>query len=296
MGRQGILREKEIKDREKGTYYTGNLRGIRLKYWPATLIIDGSLPQYSLGNNVLTPTFDLTRKALLKLGQDLGIPIEEAKITRLDIGATFQMDYPVKFYLDLLQSSDRYKVSEYSGETKQFYNSLRKVIFYDKIKEQQKKNKKILAQLFGPNSSSLHLLRYEIQYKKKLNSQLGFRDLRVKDLLSGRWDKKLVERLKSEYRKIRKKQDILDFKGEDLGVPKEFKASLASHAISKIGQAELYDLLERKYRAEEISKKNYYSMKSMINKVESKFLRESKYLKELDKKINDVEKYALFFK
>ena len=80
----------------------GHLKNMLIEINGSTLKIRGSLSKWYEGNNVYGMAFEKVKKVIRELGNALGVPLERAKITRLDIADSFNMKYKAELYIDHL--------------------------------------------------------------------------------------------------------------------------------------------------------------------------------------------------
>ena len=72
----------------------GSLQNMQIYIEPTFVLIQGSLPKYYYGSNLVSlPRTELSN-AIDKLSTDLGLPLREAIITRIDIGMNVEVDNP----------------------------------------------------------------------------------------------------------------------------------------------------------------------------------------------------------
>ena len=157
----------------------GSLQNMQIYIEPTFVLIQGSLPKYYYGSNLVSlPRTELSN-AIDKLSTDLGLPLREAIITRIDIGMNVEVDNPPRSYFS------------YFGILKKFERNIRRnslyyeqkwcqLCFYDKVKEAKAhKDPLLTSEMLDKN-----ILRYEIRYKHSWLKHYFKRNIKAKELFS----------------------------------------------------------------------------------------------------------------
>lgn len=170
--------------------------------------IQGSLPKYLYGNNVC----QLTRKdigtAIESLSDTLHLPIQDADVTGIEVGANICLSKMPSAYIGLLGDMPRMKrvmlgdSLYYRGSGKVFP---KQYYFYDKGQEVKEKGGVMPVGLEMAN-----MLRYEMRLTKRLPKQLGIQELKASTLQDRAVYRELVNRWLDGYLSINK---ITDMKG-----------------------------------------------------------------------------------
>ena len=140
----------------------GRIKNMLVDIRGTTLIVEGSLTKWFLGNNY--ERFLLLweiRSAIRSLGSALGVSIEKAKVSRIDIAFNFSVSYVPWLYLTKLLYFDSYHRSNIEKETLYFDRYDCQLVFYDKMSELKSCGVEELEEL-----AHLNLLRYEFRFKK----------------------------------------------------------------------------------------------------------------------------------
>lgn len=115
----------------------------------------------------------------------IDIDYRNMQVSRLDITSNIYTDGEVRYYINALQSSyckyRNYKTDFYPGESFTIHNKSRRIVLYDKIKEQIYKNKRAKRKL----DINTNILRYEIRNNRSrdVKALLG-KDLLFDDLFN----------------------------------------------------------------------------------------------------------------
>ena len=157
----------------------GSLQNMQIYIEPTFVLIQGSLPKYYYGSNLVSlPRTELSN-AIDKLSTDLGLPLREAIITRIDIGMNVEVDNPPRSYFS------------YFGILKKFERNIRRnslyyeqkwcqLCFYDKVKEAKAhKDPLLTSEMLDKN-----ILRYEIRYKHSWLKHYFKRNIKAKELFA----------------------------------------------------------------------------------------------------------------
>ncbi|HET7153584.1 MAG TPA: phage/plasmid replication protein [Candidatus Kapabacteria bacterium] len=181
-----------------------------------------SLAKFILGNNLQTPTLAETKNALGELEERLGVSLEHAVITHLDVGINVILPRPPLEYFILLGHARRLQarlagkypelrfVSEGDYQfvendepgTLYYYtgmgidSSRRLIRIYDKIAEMKAHNEPIPDTFVDKN-----VFRFELCFLKKIHEQLKQR-IYVGKLIEGNFRNEILQRLLNEYQSI----------------------------------------------------------------------------------------------
>lgn len=112
----------------------GYLRNMRIEIKANSLYISGSLAKWYFGNNIQCLSLDDTEKSIKSLGEAIGIPLEEARVTRIDIGVNIEMKYKPELYFDKLTYLEKFDRNSLKKSSLYFEKYNRKLLFYNKKK------------------------------------------------------------------------------------------------------------------------------------------------------------------
>lgn len=190
------------------TTICGNVGNMRIVQTFGVYYIEGSLPKYLYGNNVC----QLTRKdigtAIENLSDTLHLPIQDADVTGIEVGANICLSKMPSAYIGLLGDMPRMKrvmlgdSLYYRGSGKAFP---KQYYFYDKKQEVKEKGGVMPVGLETAN-----MLRYEMRLYRHLPKQLGIQELKASTLQDRAVYRELVNRWLDGYLSINK---ITDMKG-----------------------------------------------------------------------------------
>jgi hypothetical protein len=148
--------------------------------------LTGSLAKFYFGNNIQTLSRSDTARAIDGLSDALGESIGRARVFRLDIGQTFEMNQaPAAYWREFLTPA-RTRRQDYRLESLTFCNKRRAVVFYDKQAETKRTGSKPSERAGATESTALlsrsNLLRFEVQFKRGISRVFGWPDIRAETL------------------------------------------------------------------------------------------------------------------
>ena len=262
---------------------SGNLENLKVKAHPHGFSVFGSLSKYTVGDNLTNTSRADIEQAIGKLSDTLSVRLSTAKVYRVDIGATFHMERPVSEYLRACGPASRYEKKPYRTGL-MYTNTRRSLLLYDKLEEMKAKGEAI-----PEHESDTHVLRYEVQFKKRLKRQFKRVDPVTAELLYDRhFYTALVDYWKREYAHIQKRRPLVLM--EPTGW-REFRDHLALVGTKALGGIDaVYELLENAKEDGTLERRQYYRLRSHIKQLtEAEGLtRESRAAEELRKKIETM--------
>lgn len=156
----------------KGTY-----KNLNVYVEPAFVHIEGSLPKYSYGSNLITLSRSEPGLIIDQLSRELGLPLQEAVITRIDIAANIEVDNAPRSYYPSFGILGKFDRIVRSGSL-YYEQKWCKLCFYDKIAEAKHRNDPYLTdELLRTN-----LLRYEIRFSRGWLKYYFKRDIKAKEI------------------------------------------------------------------------------------------------------------------
>lgn len=195
--------------------------------------IQGSLPKYLYGNNVC----QLTRKdigtAIENLSDTLHLPIQDADVTGIEVGANICLSKMPSVYIGLLGDMPRMKrvmlgdSLYYRGNGKEFP---KQYYFYDKKQEVKEKGGVMPVGLETAN-----MLRYEMRLYRHLAKQLGIQKLKASTLQDRAVYRELVNRWLDGYLSINKITNMKEDGLKSVSSLKDAKEMFLARLISRLG-------------------------------------------------------------
>jgi hypothetical protein len=136
-------------------YKSGNFKNLQILQNHQGIYITGSLAKFRYDTNQKTLNLPDIVKTLEEIAEDLGLPIMEGKVSRIDIGDNIITKEPVENYYKILGETKHFrKYNLHSGL--EFRSSNRCISIYNKINELKKENAPII-----PLFENRYVLRYE---------------------------------------------------------------------------------------------------------------------------------------
>lgn len=259
---------------DRHTYY-GSIKNYKVGIHPSGITLRGSIAKYFFGEDTIKFANRLSyRKSIEEIFCLLNLDLNNATVTRVDVGQNFKLSNCVLHYYPLLLTAS-YLKREVLKNSLYFKNNRKQLVFYDKILERREKRYNL----------SGNLLRYELRLMKNPNHFLNTQKLYAKDLCKKKIYKQLVKLWYMEYKKIRKNSNCdthLNFNNA-----KDLKNNLAASALSKLDLVILKDI-ELKQKNGLIDNVTAHRCRNLIIELQSNKDVETKsndLLKELNSKI-----------
>ncbi len=276
---------KETFDNKTGQHsYRGKHGKFDVGVYPNGISLKGSICKHYLGSNFYTLTREQTHLAIEQISQDLQLPIQNAKVTRIDMAENFIMQYDEKLYFKYLSKLNYYKRLEQDNGL-YFRQNNKLLVFYGKVLEQRKKGE-IIPDCF----KNKHLLRYEIRYLKNIPRQLNKTTVLASDLYDPSFYEMLVNNWKNEYFNIQKAKEIA-INPESLKDVKSFQKQLMLAGLSSIFGSEInaLDFVDKQFKKGSFQNRMQpqrikETIKTAFSLPNATF--ESQLIKELDEKFN----------
>ena len=251
------------------------------------MTISGSLSVYYFGNNFLMLSIADTKKAVNKLSEELGIPLYDAKLNRLDIGLNLKMDHKPSVYLKTLGNADGYRRIDY-GMSLYLKNSRRILCFYDKIQQCIDEKKDIPAEFESEN-----ILRIELRYMNKLSIQLHKPQIILSDLYEPSFAKMLITEWWSEFDSIEKYRKTMLSEYNVYGSQKDYADFLMLKGIeAEGGLHKVLADIDIKNKVGMLDNTQKFRVKERIRKIcsNSNLTKEDDLLSELNEKAIKIYK------
>jgi len=252
-----LTETREIIDRNTGELVNfGKLQTLRVSVWPDRMLVKGSLAKFHLGSNIDTLSREETSRAIEHLSDMLNQPMAEARVFRVDIAQTFTMERPPSEYFRCFLAPARMKRIEYANETLTFANGQRSIIFYDKVAEMRHRRAGLNGRANLGEASIFrgqpHLLRYEVQFKRRLGLAFGEREIRAASLSDPTFYEKAVGRWQAIYFGLERVSSVPQpVRGTTV---KSYVHFLAAAGLQAIGPQRSFDDIEANLRAGLIDK------------------------------------------
>lgn len=268
--------------------YLGSLKVSVSPIW--VKVGNSSFAKWILDSNLKTLTRKDIQLGINKLSDLLHLPMDEAKVTRLDFGCNLIMKHPIetyKNYLGLLQWFT--KLEQPNGL---YYNGANcQLAFYDKLKE-IKHNGLKPPELYNDKN----VLRYEVRIKHRLKEVLKVPEVTAKLLYDEQFYIGLWLFWRSYYYQIQKENETyLDFKIMPT-VKEQNRIALVNWVVQNGGQTKYLQMLKNALKRGEISRKQEHDLRKAVeeafsSKGNADVIKESTDINELNEKIDEATRY-----
>jgi hypothetical protein len=260
---------------------TGNFKNFGVKQNGFGISIIGSMAKYYFdGSNLQTLSRQDTKRAIEMLSDELGLNIFESRVFRFDIGNNFIMEKNINNYLNLLGSLTFFTRTNYK-DSLYYYNSNKKLIFYDKSKELKYSGIIVSGEFKDHNH---RILRYECSFKKRLSLQFNIPELKAVNLYDENFFNSAINKWIEYYFKINKIRK-LKFTNMVINNLKNLKSGLAAFGVNQIGYEKVINMIESS--RENLSRCQISRLKGEIKKLHfyPALTEPNEAIKELDSKI-----------
>jgi len=262
-------------------------------------IKDASLCKWFLGNNFETLQRKDVQHAIEKLSDTLHLPIDKAKVTRIDVAQNFILKYPVQVYYNHLGEmaySKRVPVIDERNKTEGLYyyqNNKRGLsLFYNKVKEQKNKRQPIPGLYEHQN-----VLRYEQRHKNNLSKTFNVEYVTASMLYDESFYKTVINMWGANYKAIKKilNRNKLNFKDMDITTKKElYDIALLEYIHNSGGELAMIEQINEMQKMSKLTRKQAFDLRQHVKDtckltIGSESLNETIY--ELDKKVNEAIKF-----
>jgi hypothetical protein len=268
-------------------YVSGFVNNYRVNISGQGVSLKGSLAKYFLPDNFHTLTRSDTARAFEMMADELNLPIQKAKVNRIDFAQNFMMDFAPEAYYPFLGECQYYKRLP-QDKSLYYSNGLRQKVFYNKIAEGKSNGLNLPHVWNGQN-----VLRYEMRFKSRLSQQFNQAEITASSLSDEKFYMTIFDKWLEEYEAINKLHSI-NFNLSDMNSPKDFWKQVNLMAINMIGQDKIMQEIENLRHQKAFDKPEYYSrLKKEIKELckTPKMTSSSDLVKELDKKITNAKKY-----
>lgn len=274
---------------DRGYYISGSLNNLKINGFESGVSVKGSLAKFHLNDNLHTLTRSATQEAIEHLSDGLGLPMEKAKVTSVDLATHFIMKYPPNNYYSFLGDKKYYKRLQASTDTLYYNTTPKQLIFYDKSLEATAKNVNI-----PPIYKNANLLRYEMRHKGRLNKQFNMPEFTGATLYNDKFYMDIINRWVKEYMNIQKIQRFTIQNIDNMKTPSDVIEMIFGMLLLKSGQNEIdFILTDLKAKRAFTDPKYYSRVKSKLKDIMSKpgITEKSDLIKELDQNVKQIKQY-----
>ncbi len=276
---------------EDGTVIMGKIKGLKVTITDQQVKLnEGSLCKWYLGDNYQVMGRGDTQGAIEELSDTLHLPMEKARVTRLDIACNIITNYPVSVYFNHLgELKHTNRLSQPNGIL--YKGSNQCVCIYDKNKEQQDQdNEELIPELYRDRN----VLRIEVRCLKRLSKQFHVEAVTAAMLYDEAFYIQMVDWWYSKYQSIEKINDIMP-NFTDMKTKHELYMMCLRAKVQDFGgeMAFIQQLKEAQQRGELTAKQAHdlkMAVKTACNSA-SDCVVKSDAITELDKRVKEAIKY-----
>lgn len=255
-GNLSLLQNRTEHTNERSSYNSGYLDNLRVNISDSGTTIKGSLSRYYHGSNCNELTISETNQAILRISEALWLPIEEAKVTRIDFGYNIVLDYPPELYYEYLGQCP-YLIRIRQPNSLYYQNGNRQLVFYNKIAEARKN---IPLEWKGAN-----VMRAELRLLKDPASRLKKSFINGATLSEKGFFKSIQNAFVKTYNGIQKINGI-NVNYDAMKQPSDVINQLAAIGLSTIGSDGALQLLSDLKARKTFARPEYYTrLKKQLN-------------------------------
>lgn len=283
-------REFPSRRSREGYGYTSNIGNLKIKILDDELTVKGSLCKWWLGDNMQSMTRTDAKEAIGWLSEELHLPMEQAKVTRLDIGCNIITKHTPTIYLNSLGSRQHSRRVPQEHGLYYHRSDWQTLCFYDKIREQKKNRDRIPAQYQDKN-----VLRYETRYIKDIASHLNMEAINGATLSDDAFCDSMERLLLENYNAIKKiKRSKFEYEMKSV---RDLRNMGVLFLVEQAGGLnDFVRMIDTMRKQGKITSKQAYDMKKEVTeaccgKYTSKFVVQNEEIDELDKAIFEAAKF-----
>jgi hypothetical protein len=283
------LNEVSEHQTSKGYFMSGSLNNLKVTIYETGVSVKGSTAKFHLGDNLQTLTRSGMQQAIEHLSDALGLPMDIAKITAVDVATHWDMKYLPSSYYSYLGAKKHFTRLHATPNTLYYNTNAKQLIFYDKGIESTAKN--VALPTIYQNAN---LLRYEMRYKGRLAKQFNINEITGATLYNDNFYIGIIDRWVKEYLSIDKVQRLTLTNMDNIKKPNEAFDAICGIAFLKMGQSEIEEILnDIKAKKTFTDPKSYTRLKDMVKKVMNKpeISEKSDLIQELDQNIKEIKQY-----
>ena len=247
----------------------GNVENIKVMQYFGGYSIQGSLPKFLYGNNVCQLTRKEVGLAIEKLSDRLHLPLDDADITKIEVGANICLAKQHTAYTRLF--GDMPRMQRVSMADSLYYKGSGKVhprqyYFYDKVAEVRKSGGTMPQGLEAAN-----MMRYEMRLNGRLPFQLSIPEFKGSTLQDREVYQELINRWLNGYLSINKLVNMEDEHLKKGMSVKEAQEVFIAQQIAKGGSSMIDEFIAKLKQNECFDNRLYYNrVKSNLQKLASK--------------------------
>jgi hypothetical protein len=230
------------------------------------LKVVGSITKWYCGENISTLGLHDCQVAFNELSIFLGIDLADFEVQSLEFAANLIMREQPKKYFDFLGAHSKLKKRRIESDTTLYYKGPKGwgIKFYDKLAHARSKGNRMPIHHVLQNKN---ILRYEITFKGRLDTQLKFENT-LSQLLKPENYALVLNRWYNEYKTINKVG--VEQYTSNFTTPSQFEDFMVVTACHHLGQGIVYKLIEDAVENKAISSQSKRRMRKTVNEAYQK--------------------------
>lgn len=247
----------------------GNVGNIKVSQYFGGYYIQGSLPKFLYGDNVSQLTRKEVGEVIEKLSDILHLPLHDADIKSIEVGANICLSKQPTAYTKLLGDMPRMQ-RVLMGDSLYYRGSgkihPREYYFYDKVAEVKAKGGTMPKGL-----EAVKMLRYEMRLQGRLTKQLSIPEFKASILQDRAVYQELINRWLDGYLSINKLVNMEDENLKKGMSVKEAQEVFIAQQIAKGGSSVIDEFVDKLKQNDCFDNRLYYNrVKSNLQKLASK--------------------------
>ena len=211
---------------DRGYTITGKAGDYSVLLTDSGISLKGSLPKLLLPTNIHTLNRSGVKDAINKLSDTLHLPIDGAKVTRIDVSTVLPVTRPVNDYYQYMGNKPYSQRLQATADTLYYNTKIKQLIFYNKIAEAKAKSMMI------PTVFNIaFLLRVEVRFTQRLPKQFNRIEITGATLYEEQFYTDMVRRWGKEYFSIDKLKSISFMNTTNIKTPKDGVNALLSFLL-----------------------------------------------------------------
>ena len=266
----------------------GKIRNLQVRITKSSFKIEGSIHVFCKGNNLEPMTFKEFVQSIDHLQSIIKLPIDDARVARLDFSGNMILKHSVEAYLSYFGDKSRYKKQIMNNGI--MYSTEEKVlVFYNKIKSPKNKKGEIPEYWLNKN-----VLRFEIRFLRKLGKSFNVSELTVKKLQDPKFFNQLCHLWRQEFKSIAMHMET-HIGLNPTGSKTKLLEQLSIKQIQQIGYDNFLNEITSWQLAGKINKKEAYDFRKFVkqNASEKYPLAENELIQELNQKIKVAARFEV---
>lgn len=283
-------REYPARKSREGYGILSNKGNLTINILDDRITVTGSLCKWWLGDNMQSMTRTDAKEAIEWLSEELHLPMEQAEVTRLDIGCSIITKHTPIIYLNYLGSRQHSRRVPQEHGLYYHRSNWQTLCFYDKIKELKHRRDQV-----PPQYQDKNVLRYEIRYVKDIANHLNMEAVNGATLSDDAFCNSMERLLLENYNAIKKiKRSKFEYEMKSV---KDLRNMGVLFLVEQAGGLnEFVGMIDTMRKQGKITSKQAYDMRKEVTdaccgKYTSKFVVQNEEIDELDKAIFEAAKF-----